>query len=222
MKAFVSLWSADLLDLGTAIDALDPMVEGFHLDIMDGQFVPELLFGPDTVRAIAKRDVRALIDVHLMVGDADAWIEPFCDAGAQMLTIHPQSCRDLGHSLADIERRGVKPAIALTTDLEIEDGFPYLETVDRVLVMGTAIGIKGVDISEDVFPRIRALAAARDRSDRRPDIVVDGGIRRHTVPRLAQAGADGVVPGSLVFGQADWQIGVQFIHDQAATAEAAQ
>jgi ribulose-phosphate 3-epimerase len=87
--------------------------------------------------------------------------------------------------------------------------------------MGTAIGIKGVDIDPGVFARLNELAAARDASVRRPEIVVDGGIRSHTVPRLAQAGADGVVPGSLVFGDANWLDGVRFVHEQTAGAERA-
>lgn len=216
MRASVSLWSADLLDLGRAIDELDPHVDGFHIDIMDGHFVPELLFGVDTVRAIARRARAALVDVHLMVSDAEAWIDPFADAGAQMLTIHPQATRDPEAALASIAARGVRPSIAVTTDLPIDTVATLVERVDRIVVMGTAIGIKGVDIDPNTVPRIRRAAELREASDRRPEIFVDGGIRRHTVPQLASAGADGVAPGSLVFGEEDWLAGVDFIHGQTA------
>jgi ribulose-phosphate 3-epimerase len=219
VKAFVSLWSADLLSLDRAIDALDDHVEGFHLDIMDGHFVPELLFGPDTVRALAARHPVALVDVHLMVSDAEAWIDQFADAGAQMLTVHPQSCRDVPGTLQSIEERGVRAAIALTTDLPVTAALEHIEAVDRIVVMGTEIGIKGADISRSVYERVREIANARDASSRRPEIIVDGGIRQHTVPDLAGAGADGVVPGSLVFGRPDWLDGVEFIHAQHAALE---
>jgi ribulose-phosphate 3-epimerase len=214
MKASVSLWSADQLDLGGAVDALDGRVDGFHMDVMDGHFVPELLFGVDAVRAVSARARFSPVDVHLMVTDADAWIEPFAVAGADMLTVHPQSCPDVGATLRSIEERNVQPAVALTLDMAVETVVPLLECVDRVLLMGTAIGIKGVELSDEAVPRIRRLVKLCDASDRRPEIYADGAIRAHTVPELARAGADGVVPGSLVFGQADWLGAVQFIHDQ--------
>ena len=211
MKASVSLWSADQLDLGHAVDALDGHVDGFHMDVMDGHFVPELVFGVDAVRAVAARAWRSPVDVHLMLTDADAWVEPFAAAGAGMLTVHPQSCADVGATLAAIEARGVRPAVALTLDLPVDDLAPLLEAVDRVLLMGTPIGIKGAELSPDTFARVRRLARLRDASERRPEIYVDGGIRRHTVGPLWRAGADGVTPGSLVFGQADWLAAVRGI-----------
>jgi len=219
MRAYVSLWSADLLDLNSAVDRLDAHVEGFHLDIMDGRFVNELLFGPDTVQALSRRTPAALIDVHLMVSDADEWVARFSDSGAQMLTVHPQSCANVSDTLREIENRGVKPSLAITTDLSVAVATEHLEAVDRIVMMGTEIGIKGIDIDPGVFDRVRDLVLARNRSNRKPEIVIDGGIRRHTVPRLAEAGADGVVPGSLVFGEQDWLDGVRFIHDEAPAAE---
>jgi ribulose-phosphate 3-epimerase len=214
MQAFVSLWSADALALGHAVDVLDDHVDGFHLDVMDGRFADGLLFGPDLVAALAARRPRALIDVHLMVAEAERWIEPFVRAGAQMLTVHPQSCRDAGAALSAIERQGARPALALTTDLPVAAAVEHLERVDRVLVMGTAIGIRGAELAPAAPARVRALARARDHAVRRPELVVDGGIRRHTVPELARAGADGVVPGSLVFGGEDWLEGVRFVQAQ--------
>ncbi|HUY60126.1 MAG TPA: ribulose-phosphate 3-epimerase [Solirubrobacteraceae bacterium] len=219
MRAYVSLWSADLLDLGSAVDRLDAHVEGFHLDIMDGHFVRELLFGADTVQALSRRASAGLVDVHLMVTNADQWIAPFSDAGAQMLTVHPQSCTDVVQTLAEIEAHGVRAGLAITTDLSVAYAASHLEVVDRIVMMGTEIGIKGVDIDPDVYTRVKQLAAFRDRSARKPEIIVDGGIRRYTVPKLAEAGADGVVPGSLVFGEHDWLDGVRFIHQQVRAAE---
>jgi ribulose-phosphate 3-epimerase len=218
MRAYVSLWSADLLDLASAVARLDAHVEGFHVDIMDGHFVRELLFGADTVQALS-RATAGLVDVHLMVTDADQWIAPFSDAGAQMLTVHPQSCTDVVQTLANIKAHGVRAGLAITTDLSVAYAASHLEAVDRIVMMGTEIGIKGADIDPGVYTRVKELAALRARSARKPEIIVDGGIRRHTVPRLAEAGADGVVPGSLVFGDRDWLDGVRFIHQQVPAAE---
>jgi ribulose-phosphate 3-epimerase len=208
----VSLWSADQLALGEAVAALDSHVEGFHLDVMDGHFAPELLYGPEAVAALARRRPQALIDVHLIVDDADRWIEPFAAAGAEMLTVFPEACSDVRQTLAAIERRGVRAGLALGLETPLGPALEHLDNVDRILVMGTAIGIKGVEPSPAVYERVSLLRDARERSRRAPEIVVDGGIRRHTVPELARAGADGVVPGSLVFGARDWLEGVRFVH----------
>ncbi len=218
MRAYVSLWSADQLALGAAVQALDRHVEGFHLDVMDGHFTPELLFGAETVRALAARRPAGLIDVHLVVGDADRWIASFAAAGAGMLTVFPESCADVAATLRAIDAHGVRPGLALSLDQPIEAALGRLESVDRILVMGTAVGIKGADLAPEACTRVGQLRAARDASHRRPEIVVDGGIRAHTVAGIARAGADGVVPGSLVFGDADWLAGVRFIHAQP-TAE---
>jgi ribulose-phosphate 3-epimerase len=203
VRASVSLWSADQLALGAAIDALDGRVDGFHIDVLDGRFAPDLLFGPAVVAAVAGRARRSLVDVHLCVADADRWIAPFAEAGAGMLTVHPECCADVAATLDEIAARGVRRAVALSLDqpLASVESLP----VDRVVVMGTAVGVKGLDLEEAALERVRAL------SGRGPEVFLDGGIRESTVPRIAAAGADGVVPGSLVFGRADWLEGVRFI-----------
>ncbi|MCL5946755.1 MAG: ribulose-phosphate 3-epimerase [Chloroflexi bacterium] len=202
MKTSVSLWSADLLDVGAAIACVEAEVAGFHIDIMDGHFVPELTFGPDFVRAVAKRTHR-LVDVHLMVGDAERWIEPFVAAGAGMLTIHPRSCADAVSALRSIRSCRIGAGIAVELGDALEDVQSLLREVDRVLLMGTALGVKGVEIDTAVYERIRQVAKWREQSQLNVEIYVDGGIRKHTAPFIAMAGADGVTPGSLVYGAAD-------------------
>src|SRR3954468_11213521 len=141
MRASVSLWSADQLALGAAVDALDGRVDGFHIDVLDGRFAPDLLFGPAVVAAVAQRARRSLVDVHLCVEDADRWVAPFAGAGAGMLTVHPECCADVAATLREIAARGVRPAVALSLDQPLESVTGL--DVERVLVMGTAIGIKG-------------------------------------------------------------------------------
>jgi ribulose-phosphate 3-epimerase len=207
MKTSVSLWSADQLALGEAIDALDAHVDGFHIDVMDGQVVPELLYGPDLVRAVAGRARRARVDVHLMLAGSDAWIERFAAAGAGMLTVHRRWCRDVAATLRAIRSHGVQPSFALELGEPVAAVEPLLGLVDRVLLMGTEIGVKGVEPAPETLPRVRELRALA------PDVelFVDGGIREHTIGELARAGADGVTPGSLVFGRPDWLAGVRLI-----------
>src|SRR3954466_5475290 len=154
MRASVSLWSADQLALGAAVDALDGHVDGFHLDVMDGHFAPDLLYGPATVEAVAARARRSLVDVHLVVDDPDRWIAPFAEAGAGMLTVHPECCADAAATLAEIAARGARAGVALSLETEIAVVAPLLDAVDRVLVMGTEIGIKGVDPAPETCDRV--------------------------------------------------------------------
>ncbi len=202
MKAYASLWSADPLALGEAVRLVDRAVAGYHLDVMDGVCVPDLLFGPGIVSALRPRTAKAL-DVHLMLSDTNGWIDRFADAGADFITVHRQFCRDLPRALAQIRARGARAGLVV----ELRDGLTaedlQLGSVDRLLVMGTEIGVKGCGLHPETPGRVRQVLEVCARLGRRPEIVVDGGIRRGTVPLLAEAGADGVVPGSLVFGDSD-------------------
>jgi ribulose-phosphate 3-epimerase len=200
VKAYVSLWSADPLALGEAIDLVDDLVDGFHMDVFDGHNVPALLFGPDVVAALRRRTAK-IVDVHLNVSDPDFWVDRFADAGADMLTVQAGPCPDVGATLARIRDRGCQPSLGLETHEPAGHAVRYFGDVDRVLLLGTPIGVKGRELDPAAPSRVGQLAAARSAGG--PAIVVDGGIRRHTVPVLAAAGADGVIPGSLVFGDRD-------------------
>jgi ribulose-phosphate 3-epimerase len=198
--AYVSLWSADLLDLGAAVDLLGPEVAGFHIDVFDGHNVRDLLFGPDLVAALARR-TPALIDVHLNCEDPDLWVARFAEAGAGMLTVQSGPCPDVAATLGRIAETGAEPSLGLELHEPVGAAIAHLASVRRVLVMGTEIGVKGRGLDPRVPDRVRELVAARRGPG--PLVVVDGGIRRSTVPVLAETGADGVVPGSLVFGGGD-------------------
>jgi ribulose-phosphate 3-epimerase len=142
-----------------------------------------------------------------VVDDADRWIAPFAEAGAGMLTVHPECCADPAATLAEVAARGARAGVALSLETEVAVVAPLLDAVDRVLVMGTEIGIKGVDPAPETCDRVRELVALG------ATVFVDGGIREHTIGAFAAAGAAGVVPGSLVFGRADWLEGVRLIAD---------
>jgi ribulose-phosphate 3-epimerase len=220
MRAYVSLWSADLLEVGESIEAVEDAADGFHIDVMDGHFVPELLFGADFVSAVCRRTAQP-VEVHLMVDEADRWIERFAKTGCAWIAIHLASSENAVLSLREIERQGARPVIALTLAESPEDIEPYLELVDRVLVMGTELGVKGVAAPDTrTYGQVAELVRLRNRSTRRPDVIVDGGIRKESVPLLAEAGADGVIPGSLVLGSPDPVSVLAWIHQIDSTVAA--
>jgi ribulose-phosphate 3-epimerase len=154
-----------------------------------------------------------LIDVHLNVVDPRYWAGRFIDVGADMITVHREAAGDEVHTILDeIAHAGARPAIGLDrAELagSVED---LIEEVDRILVMGTELGVKGVEIDQGTFGKVRDLKRMCARSRRQPEVVVDGGIRETTIPALASAGADGVVPGSVVFGHSDPASRLRWIH----------
>ncbi|MCU1488895.1 MAG: Ribulose-phosphate 3-epimerase [Acidimicrobiaceae bacterium] len=214
MLAYVSLWSADLLALGDAVDEVAEEADAFHIDVFDGHNVRELLFGPDLVAALRARTSLPL-DVHLNVTDPDYWLGRFIDAGADMVTVQSEASPDIRATLETVRTRGASPSLGLEVHEPVERAERLFEAVERVLVMGTEIGIKGVGLDPATPARISALVAAREQRfgpGGGPPIVVDGGIRPHTVGPLAEAGADGVVPGSLVFGRPDPLAAIRELH----------
>jgi len=214
MLAYVSLWSADLLALGEAVDLLAGVADGFHIDVFDGHNVPELLFGPDVVAALRARTT-TLLDVHLNVSDPDFWAPRFIEAGADMVTVQSGASNDIAATLGSIRSAGAQPSLGLEVHEPVGQAEGLFDAIDRVLVMGTLIGVKGVELDPATPGRISALVEARTGHfgpGLGPSIVVDGGIRPHTVKVLAEAGADGVVPGSLVFGHPDPLVAVAELH----------
>lgn len=205
MLAYVSLWSADLLALGEAVDRVAGVADAFHVDVFDGHNARELLFGPDFVGALRSRTDKPL-DIHLNVTDPDYWTCRFVDAGADMVTVQSQASPDIRATLDLVRTRGARPSLGLEVHEPLRQAEALFDAVDRVLVMGTIIGIRGADMDLATPQRVADLVAARTSrygAGAGPAIVVDGGIRPNTVQSLAHAGADGVVPGSLVFASRD-------------------
>lgn len=201
MQAWVSLWSADLLDVGRAIDLVAERADGFHLDVFDGHNVDELLFGPDFVAAVRRRTTLPL-DVHLNVTDPDHWLVRFIDAGADVISVQSAPCPDVRSTLTGIRDLGAEASLGVESHERVGVAFELRELIDRVLLMGTPIGVKGVGLVPGTYQRVTELAGLTTPAGDRIPIFVDGGIRPHTVAELAHSGADGVIPGSLVFTDA--------------------
>jgi len=204
LLADISLWSADLANLEAAIRRVSPWADSFHLDAADGHFVPTLLFFPDLIRAI-RPHTSVPFHVHLMAADPTALAGEFLDAGTDLLTVHVENGeRAAGGAIEQALRRGCGAGVALQLESPVRALLPYLDTVEVIILLGTAVGVKGCDLAPQACDRLReARSLLQEHSRREVRLVADGAIRRHTVPALHSAGADAVVPGSLIFQSAD-------------------
>lgn len=220
MQSYVSLWSADQMAIGVAVDLVDDLVDGYHIDVFDGHNVPELLYGPDFVAALRGR-TRKPIDVHLNVTAPDLWADRFIDSGADMVTVQSGASPDIRTTLETIRSKGVKSSLGLEVHEVPAHAATLFDATDRLLLMGTAIGVKGVGLDPATPDRLRELSRLRAEAGRTIDdlpLFVDGGIRAHTVEDLARSGADGVIPGSLVFGVDDPRAAITYLHGLGCTS----
>ena len=160
MLAYVSLWSADLLALGDAVDRVAGVADAFHVDVFDGHNVAELLFGPDLVAALRKKTPLP-IDVHLNVSDPDYWAARFASAGADMITVQSEASANIGATLALVRSLGVSASVGLEVHEPTARAEALFDQVERVLVMGTPIGVKGADLDPSTPGRVSSLVRAR-------------------------------------------------------------
>lgn len=198
LKCSTSLWSADLVNLESEMRRVEPFSERFHLDVADGHYTQTLLFFPDLVAAI-RRHTTLPLEVHLMTTHPLDWIDPFADAGADLFIVHLDSADRVDQILATIETRGKMAAIALPLHEPLDALEPYWNRIALVCMIGVEIGVKGVSMNPRAPERIRQVRHTIRQRGLHVEIQADGGIRRDTVPLLAEAGADYIVPGSLMF-----------------------
>ena len=198
LKCSTSLWSADLGNLAADMKRVEPFSERFHLDVADGHYTKTMLFFPDLVKTLRPHS-KLPFEIHLMTTQPLDWIDPFVEAGADGFIFCFDSTNHPDQLIRAIKARGKKIGVSLllTEALELLD--PYWEDLDLVTIVGTAMGIKGASMDPDVpFKIRRACEIIRERG-LRTEIEADGGIRRETVPQIHAAGADFIVPGSLMF-----------------------
>ena len=200
LKCSTSLWSADLSNLAPEIQRVELYSERFHLDVADGHYVPNLLFFPDLVRACRRQTAKPM-EVHLMTTDPLAWVEPFAEAGADGFILCFDSLHDPANAIAEVRRLGKLVGVSLSISEPIDLLDPYWKLIDQVTILGTPMGIKGSTMDPGIPDKIRSASAAIRDHGAQVDIQVDGGIRRQTVPLIQEAGADWIVPGSLMFGE---------------------
>ena len=198
LKCSTSLWSADLGNLAADLRRVEPFSERFHLDVADGHYTPTLLFFPDLVKALRPQTQKPF-EVHLMTTDPLAWIEPFAEAGTDVFIFCFDAVSDPGAVLKAIKDSGKQAGVSLLITEDLEVLAPHWQNLDVLTIVGTAMGIKGASMDAGVPDKIRRARRHIDQNGLPTLIQADGGIRRETVPLLAGAGADYIVPGSLMF-----------------------
>lgn len=201
LRLDVSLWSADLADLGAEIRRLEPFADSFHFDAADGHFVPTLLFFSDLVARL--RELTTIeFHLHLMATRPLDLLAAFLDAGVDRVTVPLECGKRARQVLETLAARGCKAGLSIALDTPVAALRDLLPLLDTVVVMGTEIGVKGADADPRVYERI---ANVKRLAGERVCVTADGGIRRETVARLREAGADAIVPGSLICKAQDLQ-----------------
>ena len=203
VKIAPSILSADFARLGQQVSEAEAAGADYvHIDVMDGHFVPNMTVGPLVVKAV--RGVTSLpLDVHLMIEKPDRYLEGFCAAGADILTVHVETCPHLHRTVQRIKELGCRAGVTLNPSTPVVALEEILAYVDLVLVMTVNPGYGGQSFIESTLPKIERVRAMLDRLGSRADLEVDGGVDSQTASSVVGAGADVLVAGSAVFDSAE-------------------
>ncbi len=199
-----SILAADFARLGEEVRAADAAgADMIHIDVMDGHFVPNLTVGPLVVKAL-RAHTKLPLDVHLMIAPVDPFLSAFAEAGADIITLHPEAGPHLHRSLQHVKQLGVKAGVSLNPATPVSALDHVLDLVDLVLVMSVNPGYGGQAFIDSQLAKITAIRTRIDASGRDIILEVDGGVNARTAPRALAAGADALVAGTAVFGESDY------------------
>ena len=194
-----SILSADFSQLGNEIKRLEEGgADMIHVDVMDGHFVPNLTIGPPVIKALRKQ-CSIKFDVHLMISPVHKYIEAYADAGADIITIHPEATDNLEESISKIKSLNKKVGVSLNPESKLDLITNYLEKIDLVLIMSVNPGFGGQKFMPEVLDKVKKLKEIKSKKDMNFDIEIDGGINFDNCQSAIEAGANILVSGTTVF-----------------------
>jgi len=194
-----SILSADFSQLGNEIKRLEEGgADMIHVDVMDGHFVPNLTIGPPVIKALRKQ-CSIKFDVHLMISPVHKYIEAYADAGADIITIHPEATNNLDESISKIKSLNKKVGVSLNPESKLDLITKYLEKIDLVLIMSVNPGFGGQKFMPEVLDKVKQLKEIKSKRNMNFDIEIDGGINFDNCQSAIEAGANILVSGTTVF-----------------------
>jgi len=212
-----SILSADFARLGQEVeDVLSAGADWVHFDVMDNHYVPNLTFGPMICEALRKHGIEAPIDVHLMVEPVDDLVRLFAEAGATLISFHPEASRHVDRTIQLIREVGCKPGLVLNPSTPLGQLHWTLEQLDMVLLMSVNPGFGGQSFIPHVLDKLRKVREMIDASGRDIRLEVDGGVKVGNIGEISAAGADTFVAGSAIFGADDYRATISQMKANAA------
>lgn len=203
IKVAPSILSADFGKMAEAVQNIEKWgADWVHCDVMDGVYVPNITFGMPMVKALRKY-TDMFLDVHLMITRPEKYVGQFCDAGADLVTFHPEASEDVEGALNEIKSKGVKCGLVVNADQPFSVAEPYLDRIDLLLIMTVQAGFGGQSFKEDCLDKVRRGAEIKREKGYSYEIEIDGGVSPAIIERCKDAGGTVVVAGSAVFKAED-------------------